>query len=343
MNVIKSIVLKFILLAVLMVGFNFVYKFTLFEKDLQTYSPIINSIREVVDDKCEVVYVGESSNFTARADDKDKRAISDFIADYFPSKKFGTISKGACHAGMYYEWLRNIPEKSSVKTIIVTLNLRSFDANWIYSSLETPLQKEIVLLKDYPPLYNRFLLSFRGYDIKTDAEREKQYLDDWTVTKLNFSFPHKYKTVREWDRAIDIRGVKNTDSTRNQPLTELTCHYVKTYAFQIDTSKNPRIKDFDRIVTLAKERQWNLVFNLMAENTKLADSLVGKPLIYLIKQNRDLLVARYSRMKVCVVDNLESVPDEEFIDRTWTTEHYAERGRRIIAKNVADSLKKYFN
>ena len=40
-----------------------------------------------------------------------------------------------------------------------------------------------------------------------------------------------------------------------------------------------------------------------------------------------------------VVDNLEAVADSCFIDRSWPTEHYNETGRRIIARNLADSLR----
>jgi hypothetical protein len=335
----KSIIFKVSLLLLLIVCFNYIYKFLFFENDIQAHSPIINLVRNVVTDQDEIIYLGESSNITCRPDDIDKRAISDFVHDYYPSLKMGSITKEATHAGIYYELLRNIPENSKVKTVIVTLNLRSFNANWIYSNLETPLQKSIVLLKNYPPLFNRFMLSFRGYDIKTDEERRKQFIHKWSRDILKFPDPFKYNNVIDWDSGLAKQGLKNSDGSTNRQLTELACHYIKTYAFQIDTLSNPRIKDFDKIIVMAKERHWNLIFNLMAENVEKADSLVGKELIYLIRQNRDLLVNRYNKNNVIVVDNLEHVKDEEYIDRNWTTEHYAEKGRNIIAKNVAECLK----
>ena len=338
----KTILYKFSFIIILLVCFNYIYKYTIYETDIQTHSPIINLVRNAVNEKDEIIYLGESSNITTRSDDVDKRPISSFIKDYYPSIKFGNITKEASHAGIYYELLRNIPENSSVKTVVVTLNLRSFDANWIYSNLETPLQKSIVLIKDYPPLLNRFLLAFKGYDIKTENEREKQFKHKWKHEILKFPQPFLYNNVIEWDKAIFHNGIKNSDGSINNSLTELACHYVKTYAFQIDTLTNPRIKDFDKIVLLAKKRNWNLIFNLLAENIERGDALVGKELIYLIKQNRDLLVKRYNRNNVLVVDNLESIHSDEFIDQNWTTEHYSEKGRKIIAKNVAECLKKYY-
>jgi hypothetical protein len=59
-------------------------------------------------------------------------------------------------------------------------------------------------------------------------------------------------------------------------------------------------------------------------------------------QNRDLLVKRYSRKGVIVVDNLNSVNGSDFVDQKWTTEHYNERGRRAVAKNLAEGLRKIY-
>ena len=80
----------------------------------------------------------------------------------------------------------------------------------------------------------------------------------------------------------------------------------------------------------------------MAENTEKAQQLIGDELTFLMRQNRDLLVNRYHRNGVLVVDNLECVPSKEYTDSTWTTEHYAEKGRRIVARNVADTLRRFY-
>lgn len=338
MSSLKPLLYKSLLLLLILISVNYIYKYLFLEADLQLHSPIINLVRNVVDEECTVIYLGESSNITTRENDLDKRPISDFISDYYPTIKFGTITKEASHAGIYYELLRNIPENAKVKTVIVTMNMRSFNANWLYSDLETPLQKSMVLLKEYPPLVNRLLLSFRGYDIKTAKEREKQYQQSWKNDLLTLPNPFPYKNVVEWDKGMAAKGIRDSNGIIDETLTALACNYVKTYAFQIDVKKNQRINDFDKIVQLAKERNWKLVFNLMAENVERAQELVGDDLVYLMRENRDLLVNRYHKNGVVVVDNLENVPDIEYIDRNWTTEHYAENGRRIIAKNVAESI-----
>ncbi len=337
--IIQNYALKTLTIILLLISFNFIYKKTSFEKDLQKHAELINLVRDAVQKNSQVIYLGESSNNTYRENDRDKRSISELTSSYFPGLVFGHLTKEASHAGIYYEMLQNIPESSTIQTVIVTMNLRSFNAGWIYSNLETPLQKSVVLIKDNPPLFNRFLLSFKGYDIKTDKEREKQFRRSWKKDFLAVPDTFKYHNTLDWDNGLAMKGIQNPDGSINRPLTELACHYVKTYAFSIDTCRNPRIKDFDKIVQLAKKRKWNLIFNLMAENIEKADSLVGRTLVDVIDKNRKLLIQRYSSRDVKVVDNIRLVKNFDYIDQNWTTEHYAERGRKIIARNLADTLK----
>jgi hypothetical protein len=331
------IFLNILAIIILLIGMNMVYKTFFLEKDLQTHSDIINLTRKVVSDSCDMVYIGESSNIAFVWEENDHRTISDMIAACLPDHKVGNISKGALHAGIYYELLRHIPETAPVKTVIVTMNLRSFDVDWIYSDLETPLQESIVLLKNRPALYNRFLLSFKGYDERTNTERSKQR-DKHEKTPLHFPYDFPYHNAPEWRKAQSQLYIINPDTASQINLTNLSCTYISIYAFQIDTLTNPRIKDFNKIVALAKQRGWHLYFNLLAENTEQAQQLAGNDLLFLMRQNKDLLVKYYEKQGVTVIDNLEAVPDSAFIDRNWTTEHYTQQGRSIIAKRVSEKL-----
>jgi hypothetical protein len=335
------IVLNVISVLVLCLGMNLLYKQFFFEKDLQKYSSIINLVRDLPLD-ADIVYIGESSNNTVREDDLDKRKISDFVGDYYPGLALYDMTKPAAHAGVFKVLLQQMPEESGVETLIVTLTLRSFNAQWIHSPLETSLQKSLVLLKPNPPLLNRFLLSFKAYEIKTKEEREADFKRQWRKDKLQFPYEFPHKDVMKWNRWMAYAGIKDEGGQINKAQTELACHYIKAYGFQIDTLRNPRIADFDAIVVLARERRWKLVFNLMAENMEKAGELVGDDLIFLMNENRELLFDYYQSKGVVMVDNLSSVEDAQFIDQSWTTEHYAEEGRKTIAKRVAASLRSWY-
>ena len=337
----KHIIFRVLLLMGLLVVMNVAYRLLFYEKDLQKYSPIINLVRDVPLD-ADIIYLGESSNNSFREEDLDKRKISDFISDYYPGLGLHDLTKPAAHAGVFKILLRQMPAESQVRTVIVTMTLRSFNAQWIYSNLETSLQKSLVLLRPYPPLADRFLLSFKAYDIKTDEERTREFKRQWVRDKLHFPYDFPHEDVRKWDRWMAHQGIRDTTGALDQALTELACHYIKAYGFQIDTLENPRIADFDDIVELARERGWHLVFSLMAENAEKAEQLVGKDLLFLMNQNRELLLDYYRAKGVTVVDHLSSVEDAQFTDQTWTTEHYGEKGRKTIARQTAEALRTWY-
>jgi len=226
--------IKLVPLLVLLLLINLLYTRFFFEKDLQKYSSIIKLVRDIPPD-ARVIYLGESSNNTVRGDDLDKRKISDFTADYYPGLAFYDLTKPAAHAEIFKVLLAHVPDESELETVIVTLTLRSFNAQWIHSPLETALQKSLVLLRPYPPLVNRFLLSFKAYDIKDSEERTRDFQKQWERDKFHFPYDFPHDNVREWDRWMAQTGIMNDSGEVDREQTILACHYIKAYGFQIDT------------------------------------------------------------------------------------------------------------
>ena len=338
----KKLLIRILMAAAMLFVLNWIYTKWFFKKDVAEHSDILELVWQVEADSCRIVYLGESSNVTCGVEETSKKKISQYLAEYFPGVKTGDMTKEASHAQTYYYLLKNIPRKSTVETVVVTMNLRSFDARWIYSNLETPLRKQLVLMEDYPPLMNRLLLALKAYPIRSEEELDSLTRLHWREDPLVFPYAFEWDNVYQWDSATAWRGLHNYEGEYDSRWTELACHYIKSYGFQI-RDDNPRLKDFDDIVALSRKRGWHLVFNLMAENVDKANEYVGKELMYLMKQNHDYLLNRYGNLEgVTVVDNLNLVRDVNFIDQDWTTEHYYEEGRRIIARNVAEALKAYY-
>ena len=331
------------MLCLIIVVLNVIYNFTLYQKDLDEKCAEVVQVRNT-QAETDIYYFAESSNFNTRENDSIQNSISEIINFFYPSLKITAINKPATHAGIYKHWLTQINVNAKKpKAIIVTLNMRSFDAMWVNSILETQLQESVVLAEQRPNIINRFFLSLQAFDNKTDKQREQIMLSDWENTKLIFPFEFRYKTVREWDYGTNYdHFFKKEDGSKDDDRTRLACHYIKAYALNIN-DKNQRVKDFDEMAAWCDKNKINLYLNLMAENIEYADSLVGKELVFLMKQNRDFLVKRYQKGNCVVVDNLEAVPGKEFTDQTWTTEHYGYKGRMIIAKNVAKTLNKQFS
>ncbi len=338
----KQAAIKIVGLVSLVAVLNVIYNFTLFRKDLNDKCEQAVEMRDK-QSATDIYYFAESSNFSAKESDSLKESISEITNLFFPKLKITAVNKAATHAGIYCQWLNQFDLNTrKPKALVVTLNLRSFDAAWIHSRLETPLQESVALLRPYPNLINRFLLSLNAFDDKTEKQREQLMLAEWQNNEISFPQPFKYKTVRQWDDGMAQGGFVKPDGSWDMEKITLACHYIKGYAFNIHDD-NPRVKDFDQIAAWCQKNGIPLYLNLMAENIQYADSLVGKELVFLMKQNRDYLVKRYTTNHCTVVDNLELVEGLEFTDQTWTTEHYGYKGRMVIAKNLASKLKDQFN
>jgi hypothetical protein len=313
----------------------------LYKSDLEEKSKEVLELKRSLPET-DVYYFGESSNVTYTPEDSIKNSISELTGLFFPGLRVTNINKYATHSGIYKVWLTQMEASDAKpKAAIITLNLRSFDATWINSKLETQLQESIVLLKPYPNIVNRFFLSLQAFDNRSEKQREKEVVEEWSRTELHFPFDFKYKTVKQWDDGMAAGGHLKPDGSWDMDKIVLACHYIKGFAFNLDEN-NPRVKDFDAIADWCTKNKISLYLNLMAENVEYADSLVGKELVYLMKQNRDFLVKRYNKGNCVVVDNLELVKGREFIDQNWTSEHYDYKGRMRIARHLASAMKQQF-
>lgn len=339
---VKVVAIRILVIVLLFLGCNFIYNKTLYNHDLKNKSDKILELRES-QKGADVLYFAESSNVNYRETDSIKNNISEITNFFFPKLKIVAVNNVASHGGIYKYWLKELDlNNHKPKAIVVTLNLRSFDAAWIHSKLETPLRESLVLLNPYPNLLNRFLLSLQAFDNKTEVERESEMLREWKTVPLEFPYKFPYKTVSDWDQAMANGGHLNPDGSWDMKKITLACHYIKGYAFNI-SDNNPRVRDFDEIKEWSEKNEVPLYLNLLAENVEYADSLVGKELVFLMKQNRDYLVKSYSSPNCIVVDNLELVPGIEFTDQDWTTEHYGYKGRMTIARNLANQMKSQFS
>ncbi len=317
---------------------NFIYTKYYYKNDIKILDATMLQKIDSLQNICDVLYFAESSNGTVSNNDTCQLAISEMIDELSPLK-VGAIDHGAVHARSYLQLIKNIKPNSKVKTLIITLNSRSFGSPWINSQVETNLSQADIIYEPSLPIIKRLKLAFNYYDNKSVEFRNLMNEKNWSEQKLNVPKNFPYKTVRQWDNAMANGTYLLPDGKWDSPKITLACHYIKTYAFSIDTNSNPRIKNFDEIVELANEKKLNLVFHLLAENMQYADSLVGKELVNIMNENKQLLIDRYTKKGVTVVNSFNLVNGKDFIDQDWTTEHYNQTGRWILAKNVLKFLR----
>lgn len=330
----KHIAPRVLVIATTVVLSSWLYNKVFWIPELKDQGPMLYNLIEYQNHN-DVLYFGESSNYWVAPEDADKRTISDMINDSLFGARLSGIQVPAYHAGIFLPVIKHINPYSRVKHIVVTMNLRSFDKPWIFSTQEGALLRTRCFYYTTPPLYNRLCATLGYYENPSAELQDKKMLEAFEKDTIKANFPLAYTTVNTWKNSIVYL---NPDGSTNEEKQGLAHHYVKAYAFSIDTINNPRIRDFDEIVNVCKAKNIKVYFNLLSENTQWADSLVGKELSMLMRYNRDLLVNRYTKQGAVVIDNLEAVPGIHFGEKNWTTEHYDQTGRAIIAKNVCKAL-----
>lgn len=329
------IFLKFLLLAGVLTVLDLVYRYTLYPKDLEEHCDMMDLARKPIVENADMIYLGESSNHNYRDSDTDRRPICRMIDDQLPGHHVADLAKNATHAGVFYDIMANIPRDSRVRAAIVTVNMRSFTSEWIWSSLEVPLRKEQVLMKRAPALYKRFLLAFKAYPHWDEDER-------WAIVRrgireqtFNMPYDFPYANADEWDKHVWDDGVRQGFS---EDTLRLACHFIKCFATTLDDD-NPRIRDFDRIVRLCQRRGWQPVFHILPDNEEQISQFVGSDLLYLLHRNAQFVQQRYEAMGVLVVNNQGLVRDEDFNDKEYPTEHYDQVGRSAVAEAIVAALR----
>jgi len=334
MEIFKKIAPRFLALALMLVAMNYLYVQLFLESDLQENSPIVNSVRAIPIETT-VLYFGESSNTSYSELDVNKNSISQMLNQLLPDEVVSDITKPAAHSGIYKVLMENVSETNNIHTVVVTMNLRSFNADWVYSDLESALQKEILLLQNRPDLYNRFLLSFKGYRPMNDRKRFEK-INAWqsSINLKAAGFP-AFHNVENWKQSIKDNW-KGNDMEQRQ----LALNYANTFGFNINFNKHPRIINFNEIISIAKQKKWDLVFHILPENIETMEKLVGSDLTKIVLGNARKLARYFSEKGVKVINNVSLNTDKEFSDKAYPTEHYFESGRLAVAQKIKDCFLK---
>lgn len=323
----KKIALRLVLLILIFLLSNYIYVNTFYEKDTEGYGNLLGKLNNGIQN-ADILYFSASPNQACAPTDKDTRSISKILDDELPSHSVMAVDTGAIHAGIYKKLIRMIPSQTSVQYVVVNMNYRSFGMGWIESDLENAIQKQSLFYNYNLPLWNRFLQGLNYYPTKTKKEREKTIQNAWKNEDLPYPFPRN--SVNNWCEEYKWGDWQN-------PKRNLADHYIKNFAFVLDEN-NPRVKDFDEITEICREKNIPLIFLILAENMEQAEELVGENLVDLMIKNTDFLINRYESKGVIMVNQLNQVPDSCFYEREWPTEHYNFSGRYQIAKSTAEKI-----
>lgn len=329
---------KLLLFAGVLLALEFVYRFTFYPKDLREHCSLMAISQIPVQEHAQIIYLGESSNKTYRNGESDTAHISEMIAAQMPEYRFGHLTKDAAHAGIYYDILRNIPPNNEIHTVILTVNMRSFSSEWIYSNLENSFHEQQVFMRRGPALWRRLQLDLKSYETWTEEERGELVIEGFKKQTFDCGPTIPYHNAFDWDHFLGGEAWLPHGRRFSRDSISLACHHIKNFAYTLDED-NVRIKDLDKIVKLCKKRNWRLVFNILPDNFDQIKDMVGDELVTLMRQQNTYIIDRYTAKGVLVVNNENLARDEDFIDRDFPTEHYGANARHAIADHIAQQMR----
>lgn len=323
----------------------------------------------------DVVYLGESSNTSFNPwTDTFGYSVSEFLQMYLPQNRVRGVSHDGYHVGLFSQMLGLMPAHwadSSRKTVVITVNMRSFGPSAMFNGNEASNQQEAIFYSHRMALLNRVFVSLHHYDNRNAKEMERAKTQ-WFRTKdlrLNGGAGNHYgkthgdggfkpegevwyyhNTVKWWLRDLQRQFAPvsgDEDLARVMPMAEA---YLKEFAFLLD-EENPRVQALDAIVEKCKREQVNVVFVLLMPNYDHANRLFGEELTQLMDYNMDFLRKRFAGwekeykqgdFKVGYVDVPRAygawAGGEHYTDQWYPTEHVDAHIRQFIAKKTAEKI-----
>ena len=88
-HIVSKGIMRLLIACLFLVIGNTVYTQYFWEDDLDTHGPMLLELNRIKD-TCDIIYFGESSNFTTHPSDTLKYRISDFIAQQRPGWSIGS-------------------------------------------------------------------------------------------------------------------------------------------------------------------------------------------------------------------------------------------------------------
>lgn len=323
----------------------------------------------------DVVYLGESSNTSFNPwTDTFGYSVSEFLQMYLPQNRVRGVSHDGYHVGLFSQMLGLMPahwSDSSRKTVVITVNMRSFGPSAMFNGNEASNQQEAIFYSHRMSLLNRVFVSLHHYDNR-DAKEMERAKTQWFRTKdlrlkggpgNHYFNTHSdgslkpegevwyyHNTVKWWLRDLQRQFAPvsgDADLARVMPMAEA---YLKEFAFLLD-EENPRVQALDAIVEKCKRERVNVVFVLLMPNYDHANRLFGEELTQLMDYNMDFLRKRFAgwekeykqgNFKVGYVDVPRAygtwAGGEHYTDQWYPTEHVDAHIRQFIAKKTAEKI-----
>ena len=320
----KNFILKILLIFFLIIVGQFLIYAAIYR--VRPSFPELDLLRQYFKDEKDIIYFGDSTIAAVDQNDKDKRAIADFLQDEAAPLKVGRVDHGGYQLDLYLEFYEYILKNGyQPEFFIIPINMRSFSPAWdMRPGYQFEWEKNILQKGrfGYYVLYRP--LSVFSHNLKRITD--EQFM---STPVFNGSVP--VGSVREFER-IDYAA-----KTREAALQKT----IYDYMFSLDLGHR-KLQSLAEMVK-GKLPETKLIFYITPINYEKGEKYFPGEFKRRLADNVVVIKKTLEGTNAAFLDLSTSLSEENFVggeQAFYLDEHINEEGRRLVAYSLAQIVKK---
>jgi hypothetical protein len=282
--------------------------------------PEISLLKKYLQDKYDLIYLGDSVIKSAPDDEADKASISEILAKIRPELKIGDLTRGAYNPTIYETLLSYISRSPyRPKAVIIAINLRSFSPEWDRRP-EYQFEKEKLFLSSSIPFFASFfkpLAVFRAINVTTVT------YEDWFNTPV-YNGLLKVGTVQDFENQKKFNLI-NEDNIRAK--------YIYEYLYSLD-SEQRELKSLEKTIALAKAAGIQVYVYLTPIDYQEGKKYLGDDFIKQTSANANLICSVIKEQGLPCLNLAFSLDSSYFNHPAYPNEHLKSEGRKFVAEHI---------
>ena len=277
----------------------------------------------------DVLVFYDSVNYYSPPGDTDRREIAEMLDGELTGLRVGAYDHGAFQMGVYSAVVRHATRQADGPSplFLVSINIRSFcpawrdRPDWRFEELIEDLDHGGDGLKDMA--FRAYVPFLKALDLPVGqaSEHRGRYMDLPVVVD-----GQSQGTVAELSAS---RGPQATADA-------LTLHYLYPI-----TDDNERLMQLAELAELARKPDVHVRFFITPVNVQLGREVLGEKFERNFQANRDKIIQTLADRGCGVLDLSETAPPEWFHHGVRPNEHLNETGRRFVAAQLADLVRRW--
>ncbi|HIJ84784.1 MAG TPA: hypothetical protein HPQ00_11375 [Magnetococcales bacterium] len=220
--------------------------------------------------------------------------------------------------------------------IIVPVNMRSFSEEWgTRPAYRLDLDRALIRIKFGKVRLHDYFLVWK-YQFTKALDMEMEAWRNQTVAYPDFNLGPRRKLH---DKSMDLP--KNLDCLphlKEQYRDVLRTKFIYHYLYRLDP-ENPLLQSLREIIHSVQQSNKNILIYVTPINMQDGERFVGHKFREIVQGNVGVIQTLVENMGVPLLNMVDKLPPEHFIDQYAVCEHLDETGRRFVAAQLAKVLR----